>query len=118
MTLAGAVLIVAGSFGYIRCAWDFATIGLSFSPPLLVARGIYRLVRNPMYFSLTLVLFGESLFFKSWRVLAYACVLWLMAHIFVTSYEEPQMLKKWGPAYEQYRAKAPRWIPRMRGGAA
>jgi protein-S-isoprenylcysteine O-methyltransferase Ste14 len=113
ITLAGAFLIVAGAFGYIWCAWDFAMIGLSFGPPLLVARGTYAFVRHPMYFSLTLMLFGEGLFFKSWRVLAYACVCWLMAHAFVTLYEEPHMRKKWGSVYEQYSTKVPRWIPRM-----
>jgi len=71
-----------------------------------------------MYFSLTLILFGESLFFKSWRVLGYACVSWLMVHIFVMFYEEPRMVKKWGSAYEQYSAKVPRWIPRVRRSAA
>jgi protein-S-isoprenylcysteine O-methyltransferase Ste14 len=111
VTVAGALLIAAGLIGYIRCAWDFAMIGLSFGPPLLVARGIYGMVRHPMYFGLTLILFGESLFFESWRVLAYACVLWLMTHLFVMLYEEPHMVKKWGPVYEQYRAKVPRWIP-------
>jgi len=92
-------------------------IGLSFGPAFLVARGTYGIVRHPMYFSLTLTLFGESLFFKSWR-LAYACVCWLMAHLFVTLYEEPSMVKKWGTAYEQYSTNVPRRIPRMRRSAA
>jgi protein-S-isoprenylcysteine O-methyltransferase Ste14 len=64
VTVAGALLIAAGLIGYIRCAWDFAMIGLSFGPPLLVARGIYGMVRHPMYFSLTLILFGERSFLQ------------------------------------------------------
>ncbi len=66
-----------------------------------------------MYFSLTLVLLGESLFFKSWRLLGYASVLALLVHIFVILYEEPSMVKKWGPAYVQYAERVPRWIPRI-----
>jgi protein-S-isoprenylcysteine O-methyltransferase Ste14 len=118
VTLAGAFLVVAGLLAYIRCAWDFAMIGISFEPAFLVARGTYRIVRHPMYSSLTLILFGESLLFKSWRVLAYACVSWMMAHIFVMLYEEPSMVKKWGTAYAQYSARVPRWIPRIRRSAA
>lgn len=113
LTLAGAFLIGAGAFGYVWCAWDFVSIGLSFSPPVPVARGIYGILRHPMYFSLTLVLLGESLFFKSWRLLGYASVLALLVHIFVILYEEPSMVKKWGPAYVQYAERVPRWIPRI-----
>ncbi|HLN00022.1 MAG TPA: isoprenylcysteine carboxylmethyltransferase family protein [Bryobacteraceae bacterium] len=113
-TVAGAILIGAGAFGYLWCTWDFAVIGLSFGPPLPVARGIYGFLRHPMYFSLILVLLGESLFFKSWRVLGYASVVALMVHIFVILYEEPQMVKKWGTVYLQYAERVPRWIPRIR----
>jgi protein-S-isoprenylcysteine O-methyltransferase Ste14 len=104
----------AGVLGYLRCAWDFAITGLSFEPPSPVDRGIYGYVRHPMYFSLTLVLFGESLLFKSWRLLAYASVCALLTHLFVILYEEPQMVKKWPTAYLQYAERVPRWIPRFR----
>ena len=114
LTLGGALLIGAGAFAYIWCTWDFAFIGLSFGPRLPVVRGVYAFLRHPMYFSLILVLLGESLFFKSWRVLGYASVFALMAHLFVVLYEEPHMVKKWGTAYLQYAARVPRWIPRIR----
>jgi hypothetical protein len=51
-----------------------------------------------MYFSLTLVLLGESLLLKSWRMLGYASVVFLGVHVFVVLYEEPRMGKKWGTA--------------------
>jgi len=113
LSVAGAVLIAVGTFGYVWCAWDFASTGLSFSPPLVVETGIYGFVRHPMYFSLVLVLFGESVFFKSWRLLGYAWVFWLIVHIFVVIYEEPHMVKRWGSAYPQYSKRVPRWIPRI-----
>ncbi len=110
LTLAGALLIAAGVFGYLWCAWDFAVTGLSFGPSVPVERGIYGFLRHPMYFSLTVVLFGESLFVKSWRLLGYALVCALLAHLFVVFYEEPQMVKKWGVAYLRYAERVPRWI--------
>jgi protein-S-isoprenylcysteine O-methyltransferase Ste14 len=114
LTLAGALLIGAGVFGYLWCAWDFAIAGLSFGPPVIVETGIYGYLRHPMYFSLTMILFGESLFFKSWRLLGYASVCALLTHIFVLFYEEPQMVKRWGNAYLQYTERVSRWIPRIR----
>jgi protein-S-isoprenylcysteine O-methyltransferase Ste14 len=114
LTLAGALLISAGVLGYLWCAWDFAFTGLSFGPSVPVERGAYGLVRHPMYLSLTVVLFGESLFFKSWRLLGYALVCALLSHIFVLLYEEPSMVKKWSTAYLQYTERVPRWIPRIR----
>ncbi len=67
-----------------------------------------------MYFSLMLVLLGESLVFKSWRLLGYALVCALLSHIFVLVYEEPQMVKNWGNSYLQYAERVPRWVPRIR----
>jgi len=66
-----------------------------------------------MYLSLILLLSGESLFFKSWRVFGYASVFALMVHLFVILYEEPHMVKKWRPAYMQYAERVPRWVPRI-----
>jgi protein-S-isoprenylcysteine O-methyltransferase Ste14 len=114
LTLAGALPMGAGVLGYLWCAWDFALTGLSFGPPVPVERGAYGFVRHPMYFSLTAVLFGESLFFKSWRLLGYASVCALLTHTFVLLFEEPQMAKRWGNSYLQYAERVPRWIPRIR----
>jgi protein-S-isoprenylcysteine O-methyltransferase Ste14 len=114
LTLGGVSLIGVGTFGYGWCTWDFAFIGLSFGPSSLMARGIYGRLRHPMYFSLTLVLLGESLLCKSWRMLGYASVVFLGVHVFVVLYEEPRMVKKWGMAYLQYCRQVPRWIPNLR----
>jgi protein-S-isoprenylcysteine O-methyltransferase Ste14 len=114
LTLGGMLLMGAGVFGYLWCAWDFAFTGLSFGPSAPVECGIYGILRHPMYFSLTLILFGESLFFKSWRLLGYASVCALLAHAFVLFYEEPQMVKRWGAAYLRHAERVPRWIPRIR----
>jgi protein-S-isoprenylcysteine O-methyltransferase Ste14 len=114
LALAGLFLIGAGVFGYVWCTWDFAFTGLSFGPPLPVARGVYGLLRHPMYFSLILVLLGESLLFKSWGLLGYASAFALLVNMFVILYEEPSMVKKWGTAYMQYAERVPRWIARIR----
>ena len=67
-----------------------------------------------MYFTLVLVLLGESLLFKSWRMLGYTSVFALGLHVFVVLYEEPRFVRKWGTAYLRYCQQVPRWIPRLR----
>ena len=50
----GLIPIAIGAAIYFWCAWDFATKGKGTPAPIdppkeLVARGLYRFVRNPMY---------------------------------------------------------------------
>jgi protein-S-isoprenylcysteine O-methyltransferase Ste14 len=59
-----------GAAVYLWCAWDFATFGrgtpLPLDPPKqLVARGLYRFVRNPMYVGVLLAILGQELWFGS-----------------------------------------------------
>ncbi len=114
----GAVVILAGTIGYFWCALDFAFADRGtpapFDPPkALVARGLYRYVRNPMYLSVLLVLLGESLLFKSLLLLRYAALWWFIVFLFVLFYEEPALRRKFGSSYESYCAGVPRWIPRL-----
>lgn len=105
--------------GYFWCAWDFAFAGRGtpapFDPPkILVARGLYRFVRNPMYVSILMVLLGESLLLKSLLLLRYAAIWLVIVHVFVLLYEEPTLRRKFGASYEQYCKDVGRWIPRPR----
>src|SRR3990170_2017554 len=43
---------------------------------------------------------------------AYAGLLWLAFHLFVVSYEEPFLRKKFGSAYDEYCNHVPRWVPK------
>jgi protein-S-isoprenylcysteine O-methyltransferase Ste14 len=99
--------------------WNFLIQGRGTPAPIdppkeLVAVGFYRYVRNPMYFGVLLILIGHFLWFGFWWLLAYASFAWLITHLFVTSYEEPTLKKKFGAAYEEYLKRVPRWIPRIR----
>jgi len=114
--LFGIVPIAVGAAVYFWCAWDFATAGRGTPAPIdppkfLVARGLYRVVRNPMYVGILLILMGESLVFESFTVLRYAVGVWFFFYLFVVLYEEPELRRKFGASYEEYRASVPRWIP-------
>jgi protein-S-isoprenylcysteine O-methyltransferase Ste14 len=115
----GAHLLLVGAVVYLRCAWDFAVAGRGTPAPLdppreLVARGLYRYVRNPMYVGILAILVGEALFFGSRRLLVYAAVAALFFNLFVLFYEEPALRRQFGKSYERYRKEVPRWIPRLR----
>ena len=114
LTITAVFLIAVGVYVYLRCVWDFAFGGEGDNPTMLVARGTYKFVRNPMYASLVLVILGESLLFKSWRLLGYASAIWTGVHLIVILYEEQALAKKFGASYQQYCKEVPRWIPRVR----
>jgi protein-S-isoprenylcysteine O-methyltransferase Ste14 len=114
----GVVPIVLGAVGAVWCAWDFVFTGRGTPAPIdppkvLVVKGLYRFVRNPMYVAVGLVLGGEAILFQSLRLLAYALLAWLAWHLFVVFYEEPTLRKKFGTTYEAYCRAVPRWVPRF-----
>lgn len=111
-------LMAVGVAGYFWCARDFAVAGrgtpaIIDPPKILVARGPYRFVRNPMYLSVTLLLLGEALLFESSAVAAYAAAFWAVTCLFVLLYEEPHLRRKFGASYQEYCRAVGRWIPRL-----
>jgi protein-S-isoprenylcysteine O-methyltransferase Ste14 len=79
----------------------------------LVAFGLYRYVRNPMILGVSLVLSGESLLFRSYRIAAWLAFFFLMNHIYFLLFEEPGLEKRFGREYLEYKGNVPRWIPRF-----
>src|SRR4029453_12337625 len=97
----GLAPLLVGVWFYLRCAWDFVVAGQGTPAPIdapkhLVVRGLYRLVRNPMYVGVLLCTGGEALLFGSARLLAYAALLTLCFHTFVVVYEEPTLRRMFG----------------------
>ena len=114
----GVIPMAIGLAIYFRCAWDFASTGKGTPAPIdppkhLVARGLYRYVRNPMYVGVLLTLLGEAWFFSSWTLAIYAAIVITWQHLFVVFYEEPALKRKFGESYSDYLARTPRWIPNL-----
>ena len=119
LRLGGILPIALGAAVYFSCAWEFVRTGGGTPAPIdppkaLVARGLYRYTRNPMYVGVASILVGEAVLFQSRRLLAYALVVGLLFHAFVLLYEEPTLRQKFGPSYEEYLKAVPRWFPRLR----
>lgn len=112
--------IIATAVGITMVIWVsviFVRRGKGTAVPLLpptkfVPIGLYKYVRNPMYVGLLAVILAESAFFRSVWLLVYACLLWLAVHSYVVFIEEPDLGRRFGNAYEEYRMETPRWIPR------
>ena len=115
--VAGMAVGAAGAAIALWSILSFIVIGRGtpapFDPPrLLVVRGPYTYVRNPMYCGASLALGGAALYYASPALLAYLVAFILVAHLFVVFYEEPTLARLFDGEYETYRARVPRWRPR------
>jgi protein-S-isoprenylcysteine O-methyltransferase Ste14 len=78
----------------------------------LVTWGPYRVSRNPMYVSLTLIYLGETaLLAQAWPLLTLAPVIVYMNGV-VIPYEESRLGDAFGTAYEEYAGRVKRWMGR------
>jgi len=116
----GVLPLLGGACVYFWCAWDFAVKGLGTPAPIdmprkLVADGLYRFVRNPMYVGVGCVILGQAILFGSRAVLIYGVGFWMLANLFVIFCEEPTLRRKFGAEYEEYVQRVPRWLPRPPG---
>jgi protein-S-isoprenylcysteine O-methyltransferase Ste14 len=76
----------------------------------LITNGPYRLSRNPMYLSLSLLYLGLALWFQRWIALPFlALPLWLLT-VFIIPMEEAQMRQRFGKAYDEYCDRVRRWL--------
>lgn len=112
----GFGLIVIGCVLAGTCVAWFATAGEGTPAPFdaprrFVARGPYRVVRNPMYWGGFAIVAGFGLTQRSLAVLLLAGFMMICAHTFVVLYEEPALQRQFGEEYREYRRLVPRWLP-------
>ncbi len=117
-TLGWAVMGLGGALA-IWCVSVFVVRGLGtpaiFDPPrLLVACGPYRFARNPMYVGGGTLLAGFGLQMRSPSIVLMIPFWALLVHLMVVAYEEPGLRRRFGPPYEEYCRRTPRWLPRFR----
>ena len=112
----GAVVLAISAAVYFWSLYYFVTDGRATPAPIdppkvLVIRGPYRFVRNPMYVDVGLALTGWSLWFNDAGLLWYLAGYLAIAMTFVRLYEEPTLQRLFGPQYDRYRAHVRAWIP-------
>jgi len=115
----GALLVAAGLFLVVWTIRLFVVVGRGTLAPwaptaALVARGPYRYVRNPMITGVATILAGQALFFRSWGIAIELAVFVLVNAFYFPFVEEPGLRRRFGTEYEEYCARVPRWLPRVR----
>lgn len=112
--LAGALPAMLGLVVAIVAAQQFKRAHTTVKPlgesSALVATGMFRLSRNPMYLGLDLVLLGLGLGLGS--VVPFVVVPafhWLVTVLIIVP-EEKALAGRFGDAYEAYRRRVRRWL--------
>lgn len=109
-------LIVIGS-----CLWLWSVLAFFKSrgtpvplnpPPKLVDSGPYAFSRNPMLSGLFLMLFGIGFLLQSFSlVIIYTPLFIMIAFLEFKIIEEPELEKRLGSSYLEYRKKVPMFFP-------
>jgi protein-S-isoprenylcysteine O-methyltransferase Ste14 len=115
----GAALLVLGIVLASASVWHFATEGKGtlapWDPPrAFVANGPYRYVRNPMISGVFLILFGEAFALLSRPQAVWAACFVALNLVFIPFVEEPQLERRFGEPYREYRMHVRRFLPRLR----
>ncbi|MCM3876478.1 MAG: isoprenylcysteine carboxylmethyltransferase family protein [Thermoanaerobaculia bacterium] len=110
----GAGLLAAGLMLWAWCLTLFKGKGVPFDPPSqLVVAGPYAWVRNPMLSGLCLALFGVGFILHSVSMV----FLWTPAFVLLNVIElklveEPELERRLGAMYREYRERVPMLIPK------
>jgi len=59
------------------------------------------------------VLIGESIAIESWKIFAWSLAIAGINTIYFIVYEEPNLIKRFGREYIDYKNHIPRWLPRL-----
>jgi protein-S-isoprenylcysteine O-methyltransferase Ste14 len=122
MRVAALAVALMGWAVLLWCARDFARRGQGtpapYDPPRrLVTGGLYQFVRNPMYVAVVTSIVAQAVWYGSRAVLWYGVGMALLFHARVVLFEEPALASAFGDEFAAYRARVPRWLPRLGGRA-
>ncbi|OHD68970.1 MAG: hypothetical protein A2W19_07030 [Spirochaetes bacterium RBG_16_49_21] len=107
----GVVLLVLS--GYLARTGLSIVFGEERKRPGVIRKGVYSVVRHPVYLSEILLYLG----FLMLSISLAAAVLWVIAIGFlhyISRYEEGLLRARFGKDYRRYMQDVPMWIPRLR----
>ncbi len=82
-------------------------------PSKLVWQGPYQYVRNPMISGVGWMLLGEVMVFLNDGLACWWLFFCVINALYIPYMEEPDLSRRFGKDYEEYKANVPRWIPRL-----
>jgi protein-S-isoprenylcysteine O-methyltransferase Ste14 len=81
-------------------------------PPEVVTTGPYRYARNPMLTGVFLFLFGLGFAVDSLSLVLFFTPLFILVNVWeLKQIEEPELAKRFGETYSEYRRRTPMFIP-------
>lgn len=83
-------------------------------PQKLVVSGIYRYTRNPMISGVVLVLLGEVIILGSVPMVFWLILFAGVNYLYFIIGEEPELEKRFGEDYIEYKKNVPRLLPRIK----
>lgn len=107
----GVMLMVIS--GYLARTGLSVVFGEEREKPSVIKKGVFGIVRHPIYFSEVLLYLGFLILSLSLA----AAVVWVFAIIFlyyISRYEEILLLSHFGDEYKKYMNEVPMWIPKIR----
>ena len=118
-TWLGSILILVGLILFIKMLSLFFKTGkgtlASWDPPkCLIIKGPYRYVRNPMITGVLTMLVGQAFLFNSISIMIWAMLFFLINTLYFIFKEEPDLEKRFGDEYAEYRKNVPMWFPKLK----
>jgi protein-S-isoprenylcysteine O-methyltransferase Ste14 len=118
LVFAGVAVVVPGVLLFFSSLRQFFSTGKGtlapWDPPRrFVVTGPYRYVRNPMISGVIFMLFGLALLLRSTPHAAWAGTFVLLNAIYIPLFEEPDLARRFGPDYDEYRTHVRRFLPRL-----
>ncbi len=118
-TVLGCCFLVAGA---CVCTWCIARFFQARGTPVplhppaeRIVSGLYAYVRNPMLSGVFAMVFGVGFIWHSIGIV----VVWAPAYVILHTLElklveEPELVRRFGSAYEAYRSRVPMFVPSAR----
>jgi len=115
----GSVVFITGLSFFLWTVYLFRNIGKGTLAPWtptqkLVIKGPYQYCRNPMISAVFFMQLGETLFLNSRGIAILAAAFLLVNTIYFILKEEPDLYKRFGNEYLEYKKQVPRWIPNLK----
>ena len=110
-TLSGVVLLVLS--GYLARTGLSIVFGENKEKPGVINKGVFSVVRHPVYLSEILLYLGLLMLSISLAAAVVLVIAIVFLH-YISRYEERLLLARFGKEYEQYMREVPMWIPRLR----
>lgn len=107
--VAAIILVMAGILAWKGMKIVFGEIR---EKPAVIRKGVFNLVRHPIYLGAILLYLGLIILTLSLAATSVFIIIIIFYH-FIARHEEKLLMEKFGKDYEDYMQQVPMWAPRL-----